>query len=255
MNSFKRRAGLRIAAVSLLLTAIASPIAWFIAHEAAERSTVALAMEDSRRLLHHANATALTGADAVTQARAAAETVARGLFDIVEIYDRLGIKLAKAMTQEGRAVEAALPGHGRPGYTEASHESFELPGQGWVLRVFVPLRGGAAQGREDITGYFEGVRVIPDWQHAQMLANALSAAAMVALASLLCGAAIYPVVVRLAADNERKAHELPDSHISMMEALGRHRQAGFRNWRPQLPRCLDRRPHRRTHGPARRCTP
>jgi HD-GYP domain-containing protein (c-di-GMP phosphodiesterase class II) len=32
---------------------------------------------------------------------------------------------------------------------------------------------------------------------------------------------IYPVVVRLSADNERKAREVLDSHISMMEALGR----------------------------------
>jgi HD-GYP domain-containing protein (c-di-GMP phosphodiesterase class II) len=44
---------------------------------------------------------------------------------------------------------------------------------------------------------------------------------MVCLASLLCGAAIYPVVVHLSADNERKAREVLDSHISMMEALGR----------------------------------
>jgi HD-GYP domain-containing protein (c-di-GMP phosphodiesterase class II) len=44
---------------------------------------------------------------------------------------------------------------------------------------------------------------------------------MVCLASLLCGAALYPVVVHLSADNERKAREVLDSHISMMEALGR----------------------------------
>jgi HD-GYP domain-containing protein (c-di-GMP phosphodiesterase class II) len=54
-----------------------------------------------------------------------------------------------------------------------------------------------------------------------MLDSALSAALMVGLASLLCGAAIYPVVVRLSSDNERKAREVLDSHISMMEALGR----------------------------------
>jgi putative nucleotidyltransferase with HDIG domain len=46
-------------------------------------------------------------------------------------------------------------------------------------------------------------------------------ALIVALASLLCGAVIYPVVVHLSRDNERKAREVLDSHISMMEALGR----------------------------------
>jgi HD-GYP domain-containing protein (c-di-GMP phosphodiesterase class II) len=44
---------------------------------------------------------------------------------------------------------------------------------------------------------------------------------MVCLASVLCGLALYPVVVYLASDNERKALELLDSYVSMMEALGR----------------------------------
>jgi HD-GYP domain-containing protein (c-di-GMP phosphodiesterase class II) len=44
---------------------------------------------------------------------------------------------------------------------------------------------------------------------------------MVGLASVLCGLAIYPVVVLLSADNERKAREILDAHLSMMEALGR----------------------------------
>jgi HD-GYP domain-containing protein (c-di-GMP phosphodiesterase class II) len=44
---------------------------------------------------------------------------------------------------------------------------------------------------------------------------------MVCFASLLCGGVLYPVVVYLSEDNERKALEVLDSHISMMEALGR----------------------------------
>lgn len=221
MNTFKRRAAVRIAAVSLLLTAVASPIALFVAHEAAEESTVLLAMEESRRLLHHSSAIDLTGAEAGTHATAAARTLTGGLFDIAEIYDSRGIKLAKAMTPDGRAVEAALPGHGRPEYVAAAYESFKLSDERWVLRVFVPLEHASGPRQGEITGYFEGVRVVPDWQRAQMAANALTAALIAALASLLCGAAIYPVVVRLAADNERKAREVLDSHVSMMEALGR----------------------------------
>ena len=44
---------------------------------------------------------------------------------------------------------------------------------------------------------------------------------MVVLASLVCGGVLYPIVIRLVADNERKAQEVLESHISMMEALGR----------------------------------
>jgi HD-GYP domain-containing protein (c-di-GMP phosphodiesterase class II) len=219
MNSFNKRTAIRIAVVSALLAALSSPVAWFVAYKRAEDGTVWLAIDESRRLLHHFGAITLTGLDAADNARKAADVLAGGLFDIAEIYDQQGIKLAKAMTEEGKAVEEQLPSHVRPTYRVGFHESFRLEDKRWVLRVFVPLREAADADR--ITGYFEGVRVVAPWQREQMRANALSAALMVGFASLLCGTAIYPVVVRLSADNERKAREILDSHLSMMEALGR----------------------------------
>ena len=53
LNPFNRRAALRIAGVSLLLAGLASPLAWYVARESAEETTVALAAEESRRLLQH----------------------------------------------------------------------------------------------------------------------------------------------------------------------------------------------------------
>lgn len=219
MNAFNRRTAIRIAAVSLVLAAIASPIAWFIAREGAEQSTVLLAMEESRRLLHHFDAVALSGPQAAQHATTAANAISGGLFDIAEIYDPQGNKLAEAMTGDGAKVESLLPKHGRPAYRSPSYESLKLADQRWVLRVFVPLQETA--GVSAITGYFEGVRIVPDWQSKHMLDDALAAALMAGLASLLCGAVIYPVIVHLSADNERKALEVLDSHISMMDALGR----------------------------------
>ncbi|HJV25217.1 MAG TPA: HD-GYP domain-containing protein [Aromatoleum sp.] len=221
MNPFKRRTALRIASVSALLAAVASPIAWLVAHENAEKATVSLAMEESGRLLHHLGAVTLIGPDAQTQARNAAAILAGGLFDIAEIYDREGRNLAYAMTEEGRTVEAQLSSHPNPTYRKAFHESLSLKDGRWVLRVFVPLRAATPLAADEVTGYFEGVRVVSNWQRREMFDHALSAALMVGFASLLCGAAIYPVVVRLSADNERKAREILESHISMMEALGR----------------------------------
>lgn len=222
LNAFNKRTAIRIASVSVLLAIVASPIAWFVAHKNAEDATVLLAMEDSRRLLHlhHFDAAALSGADASEQAGKAADALAGGLFDIAEIYDGHGAKLAMRMTEEGQIVEAQLPVHPPP-YGEASFESLRLQGKRWILRVFIPLRPEGSNEFAPPVGYFEGVRVISAWQRNQILANAFNAALMVGLASLLCGAAVYPVVVRLSADNERKAREILDSHISMMEALGR----------------------------------
>ena len=220
MNAFNKRTAWRIGAVSLLLAFLASPVVWVVARENAEESTVSLAIEESKRLLGRSGAIALSGPDAAMRAHSAAKTLAGGLFDIAEIYDGQGQRLAEAMTADGSQVEGMLLHHAKPGYTSSRYESINLPDKRWVLRVFVPLRL-STDGQGEITGYFEGVRVVPIWQRQQMLDSALSAALMVGFASLLCGAAIYPVVVRLSADNERKARDVLDSHISMMEALGR----------------------------------
>jgi HD-GYP domain-containing protein (c-di-GMP phosphodiesterase class II) len=221
MNLFQKRTAIRIAAVSVLLASIASPASWYVAREAEEEGVVALAIEESGRMLRHYDAIDLTGPDAAAHAVSAAETISGGLFDIAEIYSSDGRKLAESLTKDGEAVESELPKHGAPKYTAASYESIETTGGRWVLRVFVPLRSSATDTRGPITGYFEGVRVIAAWQRDHIFANALNVALMVCLASLLCGAVIYPVVVHLSADNERKAREVLDSHISMMEALGR----------------------------------
>ncbi|TAN79545.1 MAG: HD-GYP domain-containing protein [Gallionella sp.] len=221
MNPFQKRTAIRIAAVSVLLASIASPASWFVARKGAEESIVSLAIEESRLLLRHYNAINLTGPDAAGHAAVAAKTISGGLFDVVEIYDRSGRKLAESLTGEGVAIESFLPKHGAPDYIAASYKSMKLPGGRWVLQVFVPLRSSATDTKGPITGYFEGVRVVPTWQQQQIFSSSLTAALMVCLASLLCGIALYPVVMRLSADNERKARELLESHISMMESLGR----------------------------------
>lgn len=223
-DAFRRRTAIRIALVSVLLALVASPLTWFVARENAEEETVSLAMEESRRLLKEFDVLHLQGVQTSAQAQRAAEVIAGGLFDIAEIYDAQGQKLAESLTEDGEGIESFLPKHGAPRYQRSSYESLRLPDQRWVLRVFIPLHG--EQGTPEasppaITGYFEGVRVVPAWQEEQIWQDALALALIVALASLLCGAVIYPVVVHLSRDNERKAREVLDSHISMMEALGR----------------------------------
>lgn len=221
MDPFKKRTALRIAMVSLVLASLASPVAWLVALESAEESVVALANEESGRLLHRFDAIDLGGVNAEKNAKMAAHAIAGGMFDIAEIYDAQGRKLAESLTAEGEAVETKLPSHGAPHYRLASYESLRPSADLWLLRVFVPLRNSATDLNMPITGYFEGVRVIPAWQQNQIFHSALIMALMVCLASLACGAVLYPVVVHLSADNVRKAREVLESHIAMMEALGR----------------------------------
>ncbi len=223
MNTFQKRAAIRIAAVSILLACIASPIAWFVARESAEEGIVSLAIEESDGFLQRYGAINLNGPDAAQHAKLAADSISGGLFDIAEIYDSHPKKLAESMNQDGMAVESLLPHHVAPDYTIASYHNIKLSNNAWVMRVFVPLHDATSgdTANRPITGYFEGVRVVPDWQRQQIFSTSLTVALMVGLAALLCGLALYPVVVLLSADNEKKTREVLDSHISMMEALGR----------------------------------
>ncbi|AGX87385.1 HD-GYP domain-containing protein [Candidatus Symbiobacter mobilis] len=221
MNPLHRRIALRIATVSVLLACVTSPLAWFLSRGMAEDTVVAIAIEESEKLLGPLDAMYLTGPDAASHAHAAAQSLAGGIFDIVEMYDGQGNKLAESVTDIGKKVEAAMAHHDRPDYRKPGYESHDLPGTGWVLRVFVPLQHPADNEGGSVIGYLEGVRVVPPWQRQQMLGQSLGAAVLVCVASLLCGAVLYPVVVRLSRENERKTHEVLDSHILMMEALGR----------------------------------
>lgn len=219
MNPFKKRAAIRIAAVSALLASIASPVSWFIARENAEESIVSLGIEESDGLLRHFSAVGLNKPISAEQATMAAKSIAGGLFDVAEIYDSQGAKLAAASTPEGDVVEPLLPKHQAPSYSAASYKSLNLPDGHWVLRVFVPLRATERATTGPISAYFEGVRVVPQWQRDQLWFSSMIAALLAGLASLLCGAVLYPVVVRLSADNERKTREVLDSQAALIEGL------------------------------------
>lgn len=222
MKTFQPRTARRIATVCILLAAITSPIAWFIERENAEEATVALAMEESRRLLsQYPQAFSSDPHIALEFAQAAADALTGGMFDIAELYDYRGVKVAESLTDKGAVIEELIPSHGRPSYLNAFYESLELPDRQWVLRIFIPLTASRESSRTSPSGYFEGVRVIPEWQHQQMLTGAMTSAAMVALAALLCGVALYPVVVHLTTENRQKARDILKAHLSMMEALGR----------------------------------
>ncbi len=214
--SFHRKIALGIGAVSLLLAALSAPVAWWVARENAEETVVAMAVEDARRLLLN-EAFRPEGVDAQGHAQEAVRVLVGGLFDIAEIYSADGRPLAEATTGAGHALENEIPSHGKPGYLEPFYESLALPGERWILRVFVPLRNE----NQALTGYFEGVRLVPQWQRDLIHQDGVRVALLTALAALICGGVLYPVMIRLFEDNQRKAREVLDSHISMMEALGR----------------------------------
>lgn len=185
-------------------------------------------------MLTHAQAVDLQGPDGALHASRAATALVGGLFEIAEIYNAAGLKLSEEMTPIGHELENLLPKHGTPAYTKPFYESMKLSQNRWVMRVMVPLQGPAAGGA--ITGYFEGVRLVPDWQQAHIQSDALAVALMVCLASLLCGAFIYPVVIHLAGENERRAQQVLRVAHCHDGCVGQgHCQARFGYRHTQLP--------------------
>lgn len=231
MNDFRKQTAWRIGLVSLFLAAAAGPLAWYIAREGAEEAAVAHAVEESRRLLSH---NGILGHDAESlrrRAKAGADLLVGGLFDIVEIYDAAGTKVAESATESGEAVESELPSHGLPEH-ETQYQSLDLKNGGLVWRVTVKLHQPDGQTQ----GFFEGERIVPNWQRNQILSDAGITALMVILASLVCGAVLYPVVTRLARDNDNKARQVLEANLAMMEALGqavakRDSDTGAHNYR------------------------
>jgi hypothetical protein len=152
MNIYKKRAALRIGLVSLLLAILGSPLAWLISRENAEEEVVLFAIEESRRPLAFLNDGQID-TDNARQAQNGANILTSGIFDIAEVYDAQGKKLAEQMTPTGSLLENQLPHHARPDYQDTHYENnaISLEGEKERPSVFVPL----FDKQKKLSGYFE----------------------------------------------------------------------------------------------------
>jgi len=220
LHTYRRLVATRIAVVSAVVGTLVSVVAWFVSIENLEAEAVGLAAEESRRAVLQMSADG-QARPLVDRARETARLLTGGFFDIAEIYDAQGRKLAEHATDRGEQVEPELTGHPIPRGQQANYESLRLNDGTWVLRVFVPVSRDGRSSDAGPVGFVEGVRVVPDWQRDQLRGDAIGAASLAALAAILCGLVIYPIVMHLSRDNERKAQQVLESHVAMMEALGR----------------------------------
>jgi HD-GYP domain-containing protein (c-di-GMP phosphodiesterase class II) len=216
MKQLNRKAAKRIAIVSITLSIVTGFIAWYASKENFEDSIVSLAYEEAEKISF-----ASVSDRENLSAKSIADRLTGGLFDIAELYDTFGNKIAESLTHTGEEIEHKIPKHQFLNEKEAIYQSFNMKDGRWILRVFVPLFEKTPKELNVQLGYFEGVRVVPDWEKEQIFYNSLFVSALVSFASLACGFIIYPIVVHLTKENNKKTREVLDSHISMMEALGR----------------------------------
>jgi HD-GYP domain-containing protein (c-di-GMP phosphodiesterase class II) len=216
MAALNRKLALGIGSVSLAIAFVLSTVAWWMSREQAEETIVAMAVQESRALFSQ-DEFRPEGEQASVRAIEASRILIVGLFDRVEISTPQGELLAQAITAAGRSIQNELLTPVRSNDLQPYYERQRLPSKRFVLRIHVPVPSSA----QTISAHLLGIRLIPPWQEEQIRADAFKTALLTALAVLLCGAAMYPMALSLTARQERKARDLLESHIAMMEAMGR----------------------------------
>jgi HD-GYP domain-containing protein (c-di-GMP phosphodiesterase class II) len=216
MTPFKQKAALGISAVSLALAFVCGVAAWLYSRDNAENTMVAVAVEDSRRLLQQ-EAFELSGPQTALHAQAAAQALAGGLFDVVALYNASGVLIAEQKTETGHALDQEFGPRVTPVFRQSYFESQALPGKRQLLRLYIVLHSAD----QKTTGYVQGARLLPDWQRDLIEAEALKSALLAALTVLLGGIAMYGLFLRLFAQTQAKTREVLESHLALMQALGR----------------------------------
>ncbi len=140
-SDFKRAAARRIAAATLAISCVSTPLAWYIAREKAENRLLTFSIEESRRLIGHFDAMADPSSPAAAEnAKRAAEIMTGGLFDVAKIYDKHGVEIAESFSIIGQTIWSQLPKHSIPKSEQAAFESVSLSSDRWVLRARVKSR-------------------------------------------------------------------------------------------------------------------
>ncbi|MBJ7551856.1 HD-GYP domain-containing protein [Marinomonas ostreistagni] len=213
---FARQAFLRIIVASLIISLGAGLVAWFIAVEGAEKEAVDLAMEVSRNTVKQSGLIEAVGEEQLQKAHQVTQSLSTGLFDIAELYNKDARKISESLTKAGAVIETKLPGHVDPHYIKSSYQSLTLDNGDWLLRTFVPIMDG-----DNIWGYFEGVRLVPEWQRSSIREFSLLGALIAVGAVWLCAAVIYPIILFLNKEQVRQANAITQGNVDMMLTLGK----------------------------------
>tara|TARA_R110001606_G_scaffold114431_1_gene241915 strand:+ start:3180 stop:4430 length:1251 start_codon:yes stop_codon:yes gene_type:complete len=213
---FAQKALKRVAVSGLIISIVAGAAGWKIAKESAEQETVNLALEVSQSIVSHFDIVNASIDNLAVRAQQATDNLVLDWFDIAELYDKDGVKISESITAAGELIETALPHHEKPSYQQASYQSLTLDDGNWALRTFVPIKNNG-----HIWGYLEGVRMVPEWQRADIRNFSLLLALISAGAAWLCALVIYPLILILNKENQHYIEKIKQSNIDMMYAMGK----------------------------------
>lgn len=238
INSFNRKIGARIAMASLFLAFTCGFIAWYLALYNAERLTASLTVEATKQLVGENGPLYKTSKITPEIAsKAAKNLVTYGIFDSVEIFDPNWNRVATYQIRDGE--------HSHPSNLEGirihenqsfAFESHKTKNGRLITNVVAPIKTELDNPNSQLLGYLDGMRVIPKSREHDFKLISYYSALAIALATLITGLTLFPILVNLNREKERKAEEVIESHILLMKSLGdaiakRDSETGIHNYR------------------------
>ncbi|OWS69243.1 hypothetical protein CBI30_10470 [Polynucleobacter aenigmaticus] len=242
MLSFNKKIAFRIGLVSIVLAIAMGYLAWLQAFNAAEELNKGLTVQTSHQLMEKSGGFSGELNAFREEAAVTVKSLVRyGIFDVAEIYDANWQKLAQygdAPSEIGHSMMGLH--HPRPpGLKDTISDTQKLSDGRRVINTITPLNDNDKDAKIQIIGYLETLRIIPQWREVQLRDIALQTSIMVALAALLCGLILYPIIIALNRERDLKAIMLFRSNIQMMKSLGeaaakRDAETGIHNYRVTL---------------------
>ena len=242
MPSFNKKIALRIGLVSILLAITMGYLAWLQAFNAAGDLNKGLTIETADRLMKKDGPFSSEFYLFHEEAGIAANYLVRyGIFDVVEIYDVDWNKLAEYGDTPSETEHSMMGLHHikQPGLNNTTSDTQKLSDGRRVINTITPLTSNGKDAKNQVIGYLETLSIIPQWREAQLREVALQTSIMVALAVLLCGLILYPVIISLNKEKDLKSDNLFRSNIQTIKSLGeaaakRDAETGIHNYRVTL---------------------
>ena len=222
MSSFKQRAAIRIIMAAVGLAVLFGVATYWITQTAFESAIARQAAQTSNSLRWALNSKTIKSlrkdnSELISQLN---NIIKFGDFDAVELYDADWNKLAEVDNDVAEVhSELARVDHFKQ-YTKPIYKAKKLEDGKLVINVFVPYLETPNDLNSKPLGYFEGLYITPQWRIEQMRDLSYGGVLFVVLAVLTCGAVLYPIMLGLHKEREKKAEKLFQSNVLVMKSLG-----------------------------------
>jgi putative nucleotidyltransferase with HDIG domain len=144
-----------------------------------------------------------------------------GIFESITIYDSQNHKIAQASTPNGLLVGGKTINE-TVGLRKKSGTSFyEYKDKGvQALIIRGPINTKDVELGDKTLGYFEVIRIIPEWRKKQILSIDIWSVLLTIIGTLSVGLILYPIITKLNNENNQRHKEVINSHINMIKSLG-----------------------------------